>query len=258
MPPPRRAAKGGRVSQKFKVGRRLWRRVGREWVEMQVVGVSTNIGLISGGPSNVWAHPVDKPGEAEMWPGLVVKTWRMTKPKATARERGVTHSLLVELARKWLSSRGCVVIVTEPRAGWRNETGESPDLLGWEADGTCWVLEVKTSRSDYLADKLKPWRQAGVGLGNRRCYVCPQGLLKAEELPFGWGLVELPAEASDYRAARLSQAHHGQAFDHNERESLIFLLSACRRLGSRDSRVVCTAYRVPNKGATTVTTEDEP
>jgi len=244
------------MSQKFKVGRHLWRKVGSGWVEMVVIGVSTNIGLITNGPSSAWAHPVDKPDEAEMWPALVVRTWRLTKPRPTAREHGVTHNLLVDLGRKWLMSRGCVVVVTEPRSGWKNTTNEEPDVIGWEADGTCWVLEAKTSRSDFHADRKKEWRDTGVGLGNRRCYVCPEGLLRAEELPFGWGLIELPV-SNDYRNPRLKQRHHGQAFEHNERESLISLVSACRRIGSRDSRVTCTHYRVSNKGKTSVTTEDE-
>ena len=51
---------------------------------------------------------------------------------------------------------------------------------------------MKVSHSDFLADKKKWWRtQAKPELqaGNLRWYLCPEGIIKPEELPEGWGLL---------------------------------------------------------------------
>lgn len=69
--------------------------------------------------------------------------------------------------------------------------GEQPDILGMNAWANSIVGEVKVSRSDFLADKKKPWRQPGKGMGRRRFYLTPEGLLKPEEIPYGWELWEV-------------------------------------------------------------------
>ena len=67
------------------------------------------------------------------------------------------------------------------------------------------------SRADFLADHEKPFRQnAKVAMGCERYYLTPSGLIACEELPAGWGLLELqdgkiymahPSE-KDLRSAR--------------------------------------------------------
>lgn len=70
--------------------------------------------------------------------------------------------------------------------------GEQPDVLGLTAYGRSIVVEVKVSRSDFHADKKKPWRQdPELGMGDQRVYLVPQGLLKVEEIPYGWQLWEI-------------------------------------------------------------------
>ena len=49
-------------------------------------------------------------------------------------------------------------------------------------------MEVKVSRSDFLADRKKPHRQQG-GVGSFRYYMCPEGLIDIKDLPHGWGLL---------------------------------------------------------------------
>lgn len=56
------------------------------------------------------------------------------------------------------------------------------------------VIEVKTSHADFLADKRKYARskQAQIlnhQIGNYRYYLCPEGVIKKEELPENWGLL---------------------------------------------------------------------
>lgn len=72
-----------------------------------------------------------------------------------------------------------------------NNHGEQPDVLGVNMYGESILVEVKVSRSDFLSDKKKPWRQDGKGIGDKRVYLTPKGLLKPEEIPYGWQLWEV-------------------------------------------------------------------
>jgi hypothetical protein len=50
-------------------------------------------------------------------------------------------------------------------------------------------VECKISRADFLADHAKPHRAIGGGVGDYRYFLCPQGLIKPEEVPHRWGLL---------------------------------------------------------------------
>ena len=56
------------------------------------------------------------------------------------------------------------------------------------------VIEVKTSHADFKADQKK-WARSddamnrGMQAGNYRWYLCPEGVIKKEELPDKWGLL---------------------------------------------------------------------
>lgn len=59
---------------------------------------------------------------------------------------------------------------------------------------TSTIIEVKTSHADFLADRKKYARtsQAEANkhqIGNYRYYLCPEGVIKSDELPEGWGLL---------------------------------------------------------------------
>lgn len=69
--------------------------------------------------------------------------------------------------------------------------GEQPDVFGLSAFGESVLVEVKVSRTDFLADQKKPWRRNGFGMGDHRVYLTPKGLLKPEEIPYGWMLWEV-------------------------------------------------------------------
>lgn len=57
------------------------------------------------------------------------------------------------------------------------------------AEGVSVVVEAKTSRSDFLADRKKPHRAPGQGIGVYRYMLCPEGIIRPEEVPQGWGLL---------------------------------------------------------------------
>lgn len=124
----------------------------------------------------------------------------MAKPSETAK-----HAQLVDRAVHWLrSSYKCGIVLSEQYCA----TGEIPDAIGWKGFCRSVVVECKASRSDFLADAAKTFRQKPEeGLGSERYYLAPHGLIKVEELPNGWGLLELSRGAVKVsrKAARRDQ-----------------------------------------------------
>lgn len=110
----------------------------------------------------------------------------------------MTHSELCKLALRWLKrpnsagGPGCAIAVSECRTGW---SGEIPDAIGFRCANPnrgSTVVEVKVSRSDFLADSKKPHRVTG-GVGDWRYFMAPEGIIAPAELPQGWGLLEVNA-----------------------------------------------------------------
>jgi len=97
----------------------------------------------------------------------------------------ITHEVLVQAGKRWLQKH-CRVILTE----FRCAVSEEPDVIGFGNRGT-WVVECKTSRSDFHADKKKAHRRmAHLSLGDHRYFLTPRGLLTDSDLPDDWGLIE--------------------------------------------------------------------
>jgi hypothetical protein len=101
----------------------------------------------------------------------------------------MTHAALVDLAVKWLRScYGCGIILSEQSCA----SGEQPDVIGWKKKCRSVVVECKVSRADFLADQEKPFRRhPAIAMGAERFYMAPAGLLRPEELPPGWGLLQV-------------------------------------------------------------------
>jgi len=99
----------------------------------------------------------------------------------------MTHCELVELAYRWiLKNASCGIAFKELKTlSW-----EIPDVIGFGSGGHSVIVECKTSRSDFIKDKSKPFRlNPQLGMGTHRFYCCPKDLIKATELPEGWGLI---------------------------------------------------------------------
>ena len=100
----------------------------------------------------------------------------------------MTHEKLVSRAVSWLRISGCGVVLSEQSCA----SGETPDAIGWKRGCHSVVVECKVSRADFLADRDKPFRQKPeTAMGCERFYLAPAGMLQADELPPGWGLLEL-------------------------------------------------------------------
>jgi hypothetical protein len=99
----------------------------------------------------------------------------------------MTHAQLVDRAVRWLRSYRCGVVLSEQAC----VSGEMPDAIGWKQSSHSVLVECKVTRADYLADREKPFRQKPErGVGSERFYLTPPALIKLEELPTGWGLLE--------------------------------------------------------------------
>jgi hypothetical protein len=99
----------------------------------------------------------------------------------------MTHAQLVDRAVRWLRSYRCDVVLSEQAC----VSGEMPDAIGWKQASHSVLVECKITRADFLADREKPFRQKPErGVGSERFYLTPPALIKLEELPTGWGLLE--------------------------------------------------------------------
>src|SRR5208337_2931128 len=92
------------------------------------------------------------------------------------------------------------------------------------------LVECKVSRADFLADREKPFRQKPeLGVGCERFYLAPAGLIRLEELPAGWGLLELRNGKIEVlrRSARNHRSSTGFGYEMN------LLLASLRRVELR-------------------------
>lgn len=88
----------------------------------------------------------------------------------------------------WLRRYRCGVVLSEQAC----VSGEMPDAIGWKKACHSVLVECKVSRADFLADREKPFRQKPeTGVGCERYYLASKGLIRTEELPAGWGLLEV-------------------------------------------------------------------
>ena len=100
------------------------------------------------------------------------------------------HWELCQVAKRWLlNTVGCSFAFSELKAF----TTEEPDAIGWKYSGKeSYLIEVKVSRNDFHADKKKSFRKyPEQGMGKFRYYMTPPKLLTVDDLPAGWGLLEV-------------------------------------------------------------------
>jgi hypothetical protein len=138
----------------------------------------------------------------------------------------MTHSQLVEKAVQWLRSYRCGVILSEQACA----SGEMPDAIGWKRACHSVLVECKISRADFLADREKPFRQKSqLGMGCERFYLTPAGLLRPEEIPTGWGLLEY----RNREIAMIRPAERNSRSAPGFRHEMNLLLASLRRVEIR-------------------------
>jgi len=130
------------------------------------------------------------------------------------------------MAVAWLRRYRCGVVLSEQACA----SGETPDAIGWKKACHSVLVECKASRADFLADGAKPWRQRPEGgVGCERYYLAPRGLIRVDELPSGWGLLEVSGSAigTVRRSAKSLRSAIGFQYEMN------LLLASLRRVEVR-------------------------
>ena len=132
---------------------------------------------------------------------------------------GDVHADLIDRAAAWLQKKGCAVVITDMTHGGP----ETADAIGWKGNYAT-IIECKASRSDFLADRKKDFRRRPErGMGSLRYFCAPVGLIRTDELPPHWGLLESAK-------GKLREAVKATHQDANKKEEVGLLLSALRRI----------------------------
>ena len=154
-----------------------------------------------------------------------------------------THADLVALAARWLAGHErCSVVVTEMSSGEH----ETPDAIGWRG-GNSIVVECKTSRPDFFADKKKAYRRTDRQMGVVRYYLTPKDMLQLAEVTPGWGLLEACPRGCSLRVSAYPQPE-----DKISRRAEIGLLLSCiRRIGQSPALPPGVAVKCYTIGAET-------
>jgi hypothetical protein len=138
----------------------------------------------------------------------------------------MTHAQLVEKAVRWLRWYRCGVVLSEQACA----SGEMPDAIGWKQACHSVLVECKITRADFLADRAKPFRRKPEkGVGSERFYLTPPNLIKPEEMPAGWGLLELRRRRIEMLQASAKNLRTATGF----RYEMNLLLASLRRVEVR-------------------------
>lgn len=146
----------------------------------------------------------------------------------------MTHDELCARAEKWLINNGCGVTLKDPFKSY-TANGEQPDAIGWR-DGLSIMVECKVSRSDFLADKKKKFRNGEeLGMGDWRFYLSPPEIIRPDDLPEGWGLLWAKPKTIHKVSGVPGNCGwwHNRPFEPCKRSETMMLYSALRRLSLR-------------------------
>lgn len=131
-----------------------------------------------------------------------------------------THKQLVRRMAQWLKGTKRMTVVMSELTTRNSET---PDVIGWIGGASSILIECKVSRADFLADGKKFFRRwSERGMGDKRYVAAPAGMLTADEMPDGWGLLEVD------RFVRVNKEAACMTAD--KRNECAMLMSALRRL----------------------------
>lgn len=153
-------------------------------------------------------------------------------------ENKLSHSDLIDFAciylrRKTIRKKGvyeynpeCSRIFTE----LVTVAGETPDAIGF-CSGVSYLVEAKTSMSDFYADKKKPWRiNPEMGMGNFKYFISEKGLISVDKLPDKWGLLEV-------ENGRVVVSKKAEFSECDKRKEIVLFMSYIRRLESGEIKL---------------------
>jgi hypothetical protein len=151
---------------------------------------------------------------------------RKTKYTGTIPE--IDHKELVQRAFTYLRLSMRYSVVFKERS---TSVSETPDAIGFQSGFSC-LIECKSTRADFLADKKKFFRrEPSEGMGYKRFIMAPVGLLAVAEIPDGWGLLEVYEKQPHQRSRTVRFSKDSERFvERNLASEVSYLVSAIRRL----------------------------
>lgn len=155
----------------------------------------------------------------------VIRKHKEKPPKRKCNNQ--PHTDLVNIAEKWLYTKGCSFVLKE----FVTIARETPDAIGFR-DGTSILVECKTSRSDFKSDAKKFFRlYPESGMGGHRYYLCQENVIKVEDLPEGWGLLYVKnGKAKTIVGNKDNTLWYKDKFKANRQNEMTMLHSALRRV----------------------------
>jgi len=147
--------------------------------------------------------------------------------KYTGEVPKISHEELVDRAFTYLKfSIDCSVVFKERITS----TSENPDAIGFRG-GFSYLIECKSSRSDFLADKKKYFRRdPSYGMGYERYFMAPVGMFEPSEIPDGWGLLEV-YEKLPRQNRQVKKTKDSKSFVERKLQNEVsYLVSAIRRI----------------------------
>ena len=143
------------------------------------------------------------------------------------KESDWTHKRLVRRMADWLKHTKHMTVVI---ADLSTRNTETPDVIGWIGGAASVLIECKVSRADFLGDKKKSFRRHEEdGMGDKRYVAAPPSLIRHDELPDGWGLLE-PHEYQGTKRTFIREIIAPQPKVASKRNECVVLMSALRRL----------------------------
>ncbi len=125
----------------------------------------------------------------------------------------------------------------------RSLSTETPDVIGFNHQHTV-LIEVKTLRSDFLADKKKIFRlYPEQGMGSFRLYLCPAGIINPDDVPDKWGLLWIDQRGQIQTVKQIFKgninSHNPNRFlEKNEHHERAILYSALRRIVQKQAQLI--------------------
>ncbi len=138
----------------------------------------------------------------------------------------MSHKEIVQQATYWLRNiQRHTIVLTE----FCTSTSETPDCFGFCSNSCSTLIECKASLPDFSADRKKLFRKRPEqGMGLYRYYMAPYGLIKPDEMPEKWGLIEISIAPQGFHKDITKKAE--PFYDRNYAAEITLLVSILRRL----------------------------
>jgi hypothetical protein len=158
----------------------------------------------------------------------------------------IVHMLL----ERYPSADGwaCFAELADATGYQKQRTADFVAISTWPSKGYRAIgFEIKVSRGDFLRELQRPEKRRHLEEVCAECwFVAPAGLLKVEEIPEGWGLLEVLNGAEEEKLRAKLQARHRDP----KPWSMPFMAAIVRRCADADPVMPASAWRFAGRDLT--------